>query len=137
MKGGSNSLTKAVGAVIYKKRKALGLTQAALAEKLGIGQQSLSRIEQGRMAPKFERLQDIADALECGVADLFRNADAGVEQCANSIAGLLAPLTDEERAFVLEQNARLVRFIMKKRILLLFPARWPQCQRAYPDRRRN
>jgi len=99
--------------VIYRKRKALGLTQADLAEKLGIGQQSLSRMEQGRMAPKFERLQDLADALGCGVADLFRTADAGAARQADALADMLAPLTAEERAFVVEHSARLANFLKK------------------------
>ena len=116
MKDGSHSLTKAVGMVIYEKRKALGLTQAALAEKLGIGQQSLSRIEQGRMAPKFERLQDIADVLECGVADLFRRVDTGTVRRMDSIADVLAPLTEEECAFVVRQSVRLARFLHKDRL---------------------
>jgi transcriptional regulator with XRE-family HTH domain len=115
VKGGSNSLAKAVGGIIYEKRKALGLTQAVLAEKLGIGQQSLSRIEQGRMAPKFERLQDIAEALECGVADLFRNVDVRGARYAESIADILVTLTEEERIFTVEQTVRLARFIKKNR----------------------
>ena len=114
MNDGSNLLTKTVGRIIYAKRKALGLTQAALAEKLGIGQQSLSRIEQGRMAPKFERLQDIADALACGVPDLFRSVDTGAVQHMDALADLLVSLTEEEQAFVVGQSARLIRFLKKK-----------------------
>ena len=113
MKDGSNSMAQSVGSVIYEKRKALGLTQAALAEKLGIGQQSLSRIEQGRMAPKFERLRDIADALECGVADLFRKADVGRTRQTDSFTACLSPLTEEKRAFVMEQSLRLAHFLKK------------------------
>ena len=115
VRDGPNSLAKAVGMVIYEKRKTLGLTQAALAEKLGIGQQSLSRIEQGRMAPKFERLQDIADVLECSVADLFYSADTDAAKYANLITELLVSLTEEERVFVVEQNTRLVKFLKKQR----------------------
>ena len=54
-----NELSVIFGNNIHRKRKQLGLTQDELAEKLGIGQQSLSRMERGTMAPKFERLQDI------------------------------------------------------------------------------
>jgi len=53
------------------KRKQLGLTQDELAELLRIGQQSMSRIERGVMAPKFERLQEIAQMLHCSVPELF------------------------------------------------------------------
>jgi transcriptional regulator with XRE-family HTH domain len=111
VKDSSNSLAQAVGLVICEKRTALGLTQSALAKKLGIGQQSISRIEQGLMAPKFERLRDIADVLECGVADLFRNADTVSGRHSRSIAACLAPLTEEKRAFVVEQSVKLARFL--------------------------
>ncbi len=40
-------LTKIFGNNIRKRRKGLYLTQVELAERLGIGQQSLSRIERG------------------------------------------------------------------------------------------
>ncbi len=52
-------LTKIFGNNIRKRRKGLYLTQVELAERLGIGQQSLSRIERGVTAPKFERLEEI------------------------------------------------------------------------------
>jgi len=35
-------------------------------------QDSLSRIASDEVAPRFSRLQDIADALSCPVVDLFR-----------------------------------------------------------------
>ena len=43
-------LTLAVGANIQQKRKLRGLTQEKLAEMVGIGQQSLSRMEKGQLA---------------------------------------------------------------------------------------
>lgn len=64
-------LTKIFGNNIRKRRKGLYLTQVELAERLGIGQQSLSRIERGVTAPKFERLEEIEDVLQCSVSALF------------------------------------------------------------------
>ena len=72
MRGKKEKLAVGFGAGIAERRKKKGLTQGQLAGLLGITQDSLSRIESGEMAPKFSRLQDIADALSCTVVDLFR-----------------------------------------------------------------
>ena len=60
-----------VGANITAKRKLLGMTQGFFAEKIGIGPDSLSRIESGITAPKFQTLEKMAHALDCSVAELF------------------------------------------------------------------
>ena len=64
-----------VGANIMAKRKRMGMNQAQFAEKLGIGPDSLSRIERGLTAPRFQTLEKIALILECPVAELFLTGD--------------------------------------------------------------
>ncbi|HJD97983.1 helix-turn-helix domain-containing protein [Mailhella massiliensis] len=64
-----------VGANITAKRKHLGLNQAQFAEKLGIGPDSLSRIERGLAAPRFQTLEKMALILGCPVAELFLTGD--------------------------------------------------------------
>ena len=64
-----------VGANITAKRKRMGMNQAQLAEQIGIGPDSLSRIESGTTAPKFQTLEKMAHALECSVAELFLFSD--------------------------------------------------------------
>ena len=71
----SKELTRIFGLNLQCRRKRLHMTQEMLAERIGIGQQSLSRMERGGIAPKFERLQDIADALQCSVMELFNDPD--------------------------------------------------------------
>lgn len=48
MKERPNSLAQIVGQAIFQRRRALGMSQEELAERVGIGQQSLSRMEQGK-----------------------------------------------------------------------------------------
>ncbi|WP_294448158.1 helix-turn-helix transcriptional regulator [uncultured Mailhella sp.] len=67
-----------VGANISAKRKRKGMNQVQLAEQLGIGPDSLSRIESGITAPKFQTLEKIAQVLECPVAELFLYNEEGV-----------------------------------------------------------
>ncbi|MFR7989483.1 MAG: helix-turn-helix domain-containing protein [Anaerovoracaceae bacterium] len=50
-----------IGKYIASKRKALGLTQAQLAEKLGMSSKSVSKWERGPRIPRY-----IADRDSCG-----------------------------------------------------------------------
>ena len=95
-------IAKQLGATIAEKRKKMGLTQAQLAEKLDIGQDALSRMEQGKISPKLGRLPDIAKVLECSVADLFRYQDEDNEELATQIADMIKPLAAEQQRAVLE-----------------------------------
>ena len=65
------NLAQRVGAAIAARRKQRGYTQSQLAERLSISQEALSRMEKGIISPKFSRLEDLADALGCTVAELF------------------------------------------------------------------
>jgi len=94
MRDGKCGLTIALGLAISERRKQKGLTQAQLAGLLGIGQVSLSQMENGIIAPKLSRLQDIADALSCTVADLFRPAPADASQKAAVMADMIQALPE-------------------------------------------
>lgn len=58
---------------IKTMRQAKGLTQWQLAEKIGVKQESVTQWETGKTAPKFSRLAQIANALECSIDDLVRS----------------------------------------------------------------
>ncbi|MFR8276028.1 MAG: helix-turn-helix domain-containing protein [Desulfovibrio fairfieldensis] len=77
MSQATRKLAKLVGTNIQERRKKLGLTQECLAEKIGVGQQSLSRMERGDIAPKLERLPDVAATLRCSVAGSFPRVGRG------------------------------------------------------------
>ena len=50
-------------------------TQAELAESIGIARPNLSNIVSGKTSPSLATLENIANALEVEVADLFRPRD--------------------------------------------------------------
>jgi transcriptional regulator with XRE-family HTH domain len=102
-------LAQLVGKNINFRRRQLGLTQEALAEKVGIGQESLSRMEKGSIAPKFERLQTFASALNCRVTDLFRTPDDKLEDKATAIADIIRALPSEKQALLVDIVARIAR----------------------------
>lgn len=59
-----------IGERIKKARKKAGLTQKALADKLGIPYQGISQYERGVRKPKLETLDRIAEALGVNFLDL-------------------------------------------------------------------
>lgn len=95
-------LIKILGEAIAVRRREKGLTQEELAGILKIAPDTLSRMEKGKFAPKMSRVPDIAQALGCSVADLFREADVKAEDRAATIAQILKPLPDEAQEAMVE-----------------------------------
>lgn len=60
-----------IGKLIRKQRKAAGITQAMLAEAVGLESETISRIENGIRLPSIEKLVEIADVLHVPVAVFF------------------------------------------------------------------
>jgi len=60
-----------LGARIKELRKAKGLSQEELSEKVGIDSKHLSRIEVGKSYPSLDTLERIANALNVEIKDLF------------------------------------------------------------------
>ncbi len=67
----STKLPKTLGKRIQKRRRAIGMTQEEVAEKVGISGGYLGFIEQGRSAPSLEVLEKIARALKTPISDFF------------------------------------------------------------------
>lgn len=60
-------------------RKAAGLTQAVVAEKLGVSEASVCMWETGKTLPRAALLPKVAELYRCSVDDLFRDeTDKGV-----------------------------------------------------------
>ena len=59
-----------VGSTVKNCRKEKGLSQMELAEKSGLRQPQISRLEMGVHSPSFKTLQKIANALGVAIGDL-------------------------------------------------------------------
>ena len=57
-------------------RRRMGLTQAELAERLGISKSSVSMYERGNREPELDLLQAMADLFQVGVSALLGREDA-------------------------------------------------------------
>ena len=62
---------KQVGERISRFRQKKGMTQIALAEKLGVTSQAISKWERGQTFPDVSRLDELSEILEVAVAYLL------------------------------------------------------------------
>ncbi len=92
--GGGKNLRNGIGALIREIRKAGGLTQAELSEKLGISYQQVQKYEYGTSELTISRLRQIAGVLGVPVRT-FLPEDADGE------GGALLFGTEDARAFAL------------------------------------
>lgn len=91
-----NRLDVALGLRIRQRRKALGVSQTALAESIGLTFQQIQKYERGFNRVSFSRLVDIAHALNCRVLDLIGDLDD---------AGIPSPLFRQDTAHLRESGA--------------------------------
>lgn len=86
------------GEAIKAARRAAGLTQAELAQKLGVTPQTVSQYERGLINPKLETLQKFADALGVEAWNLSDPIFVGQGGAPHLTAGPNA--ADETRAYI-------------------------------------
>jgi transcriptional regulator with XRE-family HTH domain len=89
-------LQKLFGSKIYELRLKADLTQAQLAEKADVSNDTISRIERGLRSPSFEVLESLSSALGVEVRDLFNfsNRKFLKNKCSLELLDLLHYLSD-------------------------------------------
>ena len=97
-----NNLAGLVGQAIARQRSRCGLTQEEVAERLGVGNEAVSRIERGIVMPNIERLVELASIFGCETADLLTEASVRPEDQARRVYGLLSTLDSADRLLVLD-----------------------------------
>ena len=107
-------LAKVFGANVARRRQLLKMSQAELSEKLYIAPDVISRVENGYIAPRFGRIEQIAAALGCTVSELFREQNAEVSVMASSLAEMLYPLPSSKREELVSLIAQLIRILHEK-----------------------
>ena len=98
-----------LGDNILSARKAAGLSQEALGEKLGVVSQTVSKWERGESAPDAMLLPPLADALGVSLDVLFEREPTDAEMEA-SLLRWLRPKTEDERS---ESQLRLQRLLLE------------------------
>lgn len=89
-------LQKLFGSKIYELRLKADLTQAQLAEKADVSNDAISRIERGLRCPSFDVMEQLAEALEVEVRELFNfsNRKFLKNKCPLELLDLLHYLSD-------------------------------------------
>lgn len=98
-----NSTAGEIGRRIQKYRTSQGLTQEFLAERTGISQKHLSRIEQGYHDPRFELIIKISDVLGIPTDALAKDSDA--DDTALFLAALtpyIEKMSEKQRGYIKE-----------------------------------
>jgi transcriptional regulator with XRE-family HTH domain len=90
-------VAKMVGAAVARYRTEAGLTQEEVAEKMGIGNEAVSRMERGAVLPTVARLFEFAELFGCRVIDFMFGASDRTEDQASEIALLIEDLNPEDR----------------------------------------
>jgi transcriptional regulator with XRE-family HTH domain len=107
-RGETVSLQKSVGRAIRVHRERVGLTQAVLAEAVGLTEQYIGVIERGVRAPSFKTLDALARTLKTPVRDFFPHplAPDHADEAISDVISLLGSLSADEqgRAFKVLQS---------------------------------
>lgn len=106
----SEQLVQSIGRAISKYRQAVGLTQAQLAEILGISNDAVSRMERGKSVPSVLRLLELSEIFGCEVADLLtESSNRSIDQ-ARKLELLFHHLADAERSELVALIERIVKW---------------------------
>lgn len=86
-----SDIQKSLGERIRTFRKIANLTQEKVAEKASISAYYIGQIERGEASPSLSAIQDIANALDVRVRDLFRfpSEEGTSEEIIDEIVALL------------------------------------------------
>ncbi|MDR0354643.1 MAG: helix-turn-helix domain-containing protein [Deltaproteobacteria bacterium] len=109
----SKFLAKQVGQAIARQRKLARLTQAQVAEKLGIENETLSRIETGARPASLSRLEQLSDLFGCPAFRFFEQENQSEDKALlQSLGDILQRLTPEEQKLLVNymiDTAKLFR----------------------------
>ena len=108
---------KKTGVLLKNLRKEKNLSQAELAEKLGVSNRSISRWENGMTMPDFDLLIEVADFYEVDVREILDGERRGVSMDTQHKEELLqvADYTNQEK----KRMTRVVRWLFLYGLLAL------------------
>ena len=105
-------LDRMVGGRISERRRAVGWSQARLAEKVNLSTETISRLETGATMPSLVRLAAIAQALDVELPDLFRRGGGDEQERAlEHLRTLMSRRTAKEIELVAALAGPILDFI--------------------------
>ncbi|QLG91191.1 helix-turn-helix transcriptional regulator [Pseudomonas yamanorum] len=107
MRTDQKGLAEAIGRAIARQRMRAGLTQEEVAERLGVGNEAVSRIERGIVIPNIIRLFDFASIFGCEATELLSESSPLPDDQASRLSQLLVALNQSDRQLLVEVIDRL------------------------------
>ena len=77
---------------LKEQRLKMGLTQATLAEALGVTKSAIGNYETGLNSPKAETLFKVFEVLQCDANYLFQDEMADIQMCIRDRSNTCVPL---------------------------------------------
>lgn len=112
----AEDLGKRLGGYIAARRKALGLTQDFVAQRLAVEIETVSRIERGVSVPSLRTLLAIARELSTSVQELLGEASNTTSVSdVDRLIVMLEKLDSQDRTYVIESTQELCRHLLSRR----------------------
>ncbi|MCP1659551.1 helix-turn-helix domain-containing protein [Neisseria perflava] len=86
----TQDINKAIGKAIARQRQKSGFTQEQIAEKLEIGNETISRIERGIIMPNVMRLIELAEIFNCSASDLLGESSPRTQDQSGYVDSLIS-----------------------------------------------
>ena len=107
---------KAFGPFLKERRTQQGLTQAALAEQVGVSTAAVSKWERGQCLPDIAKLEDLAATLDLSVLELF-NCEVWQEELPReALSAVYQQTLDATQS---QHKTRFLRVLMLLLVVLL------------------
>lgn len=105
-----STIEEQLGKKIARQRKAVGLTQAQLAEKVDVQPETISRIETGSRSASLDLIANLSGALELGLHELFRlhDLDDPKERAVDRLLWFASRLSPAEIELVMDVGAAVL-----------------------------
>lgn len=103
---------KLIGERIGKLRKARRLTQSELAEKIGLDNSHLSRLETGKHYPSLDSLEAMAQALDVELRDFF---EFHTQETENQLRASLIEIAQTAPEPVIRELVPIARNLLGRR----------------------
>lgn len=101
---------KSLGVRIQQYRKALGLTQEDIADRMGCSLTYISKLENGKASCNLERLFELSNLLKCDAADLLLGINMGSNQYLDPELGqMIAQLTPNDKELLCAMMEVMIR----------------------------
>lgn len=109
----AKDINKLIGKTIARYRQKSGFTQEQIAEKLELGNETVSRIERGIIMPNVMRLIELAEIFNCTAADLLGGSSPRAQDQNGYADSLIAGLNEEDRQLVIRMIEMMVERLKK------------------------